>query len=42
MRTKQILYIFILKYTVKNLKVAPDAGLPVELKLNVKVTPVKE
>lgn len=42
MRTKQILYIFILKYTVKNLKVAPDAGLPVELKLNVKVTPVIE
>ena len=33
---------FIIKYTVKNLKVAPDAGLPVELKLNVKVTPVVE
>jgi len=32
---------FILNYTVKNLKVAPDAGLTVELKLNVKVIPVK-
>jgi hypothetical protein len=33
---------FILNYTVTNLKTAPDAGLPVELKLDIKVTPIKE
>jgi hypothetical protein len=33
---------FVLDYTVKNLKTAPGENLSVELKLNVKVTPVDE
>ena len=33
---------FTLKYTVKNLKTAPDVGLIVDFNLHIKVTPDKE